>query len=190
MTMTAPAIPATPSAAVAQYSFRRSILEKDKTYTLYPDRLEIHGEGSQPEVYALAQVEKVHLKYERTKQRAYYNCFIHTPGKKISLKHVHFGGIGRIQDQRETYTPFVRSLLATVAQQNPRVALTAGSLFNFIMCIIFLPVVVGVGVLAWTLGSWAGALTMVFFALMCIGMIPRSRPRTVDPASPPANLLP
>jgi hypothetical protein len=187
MTMTAPA---TPANAVAQYTFRRSILEKDKTYTLYPDRLEIHGEGSRPEAYELAQVETVHLKYERSKQRAYYNCFIHTRAKTISLKHVHFGGIGRIQDQSETYTPFVRALLQAVAQQNPRATLKAGSLFNFIMCILLFPFVVGVGVLAWTLGSWAGALTMAFFALMCIGVIPRSRPRTVDPANPPANVLP
>jgi hypothetical protein len=187
MTIAAPAATSTP---VAQYSFRWSILEKDKTYTLYPDRLEIQGEGSRHEVYDLAKVQKVHLKYERSKQRAYYNCFIYTPGKKIALKHVHFGGIGRIEDRRETYTPFVRALLATVAQQNPRAALTSGSMFNFIMCIVMLPFLAGVGVLAYSLDSLGGALTMAFFFVMCIGMIPRSRPRTIDPANPPANLLP
>lgn len=187
MTMTAPA--AAP-ASVAQYSFRRSILESEKTYTLYPDRLEIQGEGSPPEVHALAQVEKVHLKYDRTKQRSYYNCFIHTAGRRVALRHVHFAGIARFEDRRETYTPFVRALLQAVAQQNPRATLKSGSLVNFIMCIVFLPVVVGVGVLAWSLGSWAGALTMAFFALLCLSMIPRSRPRIVDPANPPANVLP
>ncbi|HEX6368142.1 MAG TPA: hypothetical protein VF006_04380 [Longimicrobium sp.] len=188
MTITAPA--ATPSTAVAQHAFRRSILEPEKTYTLYPDRLEIRGEGSPPEVHALAQVEKVHLKYDRSKQRAYYNCFIHTPGRRVSLRHVHFGGIGRFQDRRESYTPFVRALLQAVARQNPHATLRAGSLFNFVMCIILLPLLAGVGLLAFTLNSWAGALGMAFLALMCISMIPRSRPRTVDPADPPANVLP
>jgi hypothetical protein len=188
MTIAAPAVPST---AIAQYAFRRSILESEQTYTLYPDRLEIQAEGTvQPEVYRLAQVDKVHLKYDRSKQRSYYSCFIHTPRKKVALRHVHFAGIARFEDRRDTYTPFVRAVLQAVAQQNPRATLKAGSLVNFIMCIVLLPALVGVGVLAYTLGSWAGALTMAFFALMCIGMIPRSRPRTVDPANPPSNVLP
>lgn len=68
--------------------------------------------------------------------------------------------------------------------------LKAGSLFNYVMCIIFLPLLAGVGVLAFTLNWWAGALGLAFLALVCISMIPRSRPRTVDPANPPANVLP
>jgi hypothetical protein len=188
MTIAAPAVP---SPAVAQYAFRRSILESEKTYTLYPDRLEVQAEGTaQPEVYRLAQVDKVHLKYDRTKQRSYYSCFIHTPREKVVLRHLHFAGIARFQDQRETYTPFVRAVLQAVAQQNPRATLKAGSLANFIMCIILLPFVVGGGILAYTMGSLGGALGMAFLALMCIGVIPRSRPRTVDPANPPSNVLP
>lgn len=184
------AAPAAPSTALSQYAFRRSILEKERTYTLYPDRLEIVGEDAPLEAHPLAQVQTVHLKYERSKQRAYYQCFIHTPRGKISLKHIHFGGIGRLQARSETYTPFVRALLVAVAQQNPRATLKAGSLANFIMGIVFLPILAGVGVLAYTLGSWGGALGMAALALMCVGMIPRSRPRTIDPANPPANVLP
>ena len=187
MTIAAPAVS---SPAIAQYAFRRSILESERTYTLYPDRLEIRYEGAQPEVYRLAQVDKVHLKYDRSKQRSYYSCFIHTPGNKVALRHVHFAGIARFEDRRDTYTPFVRAVLQAVAEQNPRATLKAGSLGNFIMCIILLPFLVGVGFLAYTLDSWGGVLTMAFFALMCIGMIPRSRPRTVDPANPPSNVLP
>lgn len=181
---------AAPAAALASHSFRRSILEKENTYTLYPDRLEIEGEESPREVHALAQVEKVHLKYDRSKQRAYYNCYIHTPQRKIALRHVHWGGIARFEDRSATYTPFVRALLTAVAQQNPRATLKAGSLANFILGIILLPLLAGVGVLAYTLGSWGGALGMAFLAMMCVGMIPRSRPRAVDPANPPENLLP
>jgi uncharacterized MAPEG superfamily protein len=185
------AAPATPSTAISQYAFRRSILESEKTYTLYPDRLEIQAEGTvQPEVYRLAQVDKVHLKYDRSKQRSYYSCFIHTPARKVAIRHVHFAGIARFEDRRETYTPFVRAVLQAVAQQNPRATLKAGSLATFIMCIVLLPMLIAVGVLAYTLDSWGGVLTMAFFALMCIGMIPRSRPRTFDPANPPSNVLP
>ena len=182
--------PAAPSTALAQYAFRRSILEREKTYTLYPDRLEIQGEGAPHEVFPLTQVSEVHLKYDRSKQRAYYNCFIHTPARRVCLRHVHFAGIGRFENRRETYTPFVRALLQAVARQNPGATLRAGSLFNFVMCIIFLPLLAGMGVLSLTLNSWPGALGVAFLALICISVIPRSRPRTVDPANPPANVLP
>lgn len=188
MMMTAPA--ATPAAPLAQHSFRRGVLEKEKTYTLYPDRLEITREGVAPEVHSLAEVDAVHLKYERSKQRQYYFCTVRTGRGKIVLRHLHFAGIARFEDRAATYTPFVRALLLAVAQQNPRATLKSGSLFTFIALIVLLPVVLGVAVLAWSLNSVRGVLTMAFIALLCIGMIPRSRPRVVDPANPPADVLP
>ncbi|HEU4885087.1 MAG TPA: hypothetical protein VFT45_22695 [Longimicrobium sp.] len=188
MTMTAPA--AAPAASLAQHSFRRGILESEKTYTLYPDRLEITQEGAAPDVYDLSQVDTVHLKYERSKQRAYYFCIVRTPRGKVLLRHLHFAGIARFEDRSATYTPFVRALLSAVAQQSPRATLKAGSLFTFIMLIVLLPFLLGVAALAYSFNSLGGALGMVFMALLCIGMIPRSRPRTVDPANPPANVLP
>jgi hypothetical protein len=187
MTMTAPAT--TESTALAQYSNRRGISESERTYTLYPDRLEIRGEGFPSQVHDLSQVKKIHLRYHRTQQRAYYQCFIHTPSRRVTLVHTHWAGLAKFEDRRETYTTFVRALLLA-ASKHPSVKIKAGSLGTFIAALVFTPVVALLAVAAAMVKSWWIALGLGFTALTCLSIIPRSRPRTVDPANPPANVLP
>lgn len=183
-------IEAPPATALASYSFRRSILEPEKTYTLYPDRLEVAAEGEPAQRYPLDQVDTVHLKYERTKQRAYFQCFIHTrSGDRVSLRHVHWGGVANFQDRRESYTPFVRAVLRALASR-PGVTFKAGSLLNFITAIIGIPAFAVLAGLAFSIGSTAPGLFALFMLLLCIPVLRRSRPRSVDPLNPPASVLP
>ncbi|HEX2078067.1 MAG TPA: hypothetical protein VHG08_10165 [Longimicrobium sp.] len=187
MTITAPSPAA--AAPIASYSFRRSILEREKTYTLYPDRLEVAAEGEMPGVYPLDQVDEVHLKFDRTKQRAYFSCFIHTADGKIALRHVHWGGVANFQDRRETYTPFVRALLLALANR-PGIYFHAGSLLNFLTAIVGLPLVVVLGLAALAADRMVGVGLAALLAFMCLSILPRSRPRRFDPRNPPAALLP
>lgn len=173
----------------AQYSFRRSVLEQELTYTLHPDRLVVEGAGLPPQSYPLSDVRKVHLKYEHTKQRAYYQCFIHLTRGRIALRHVHYVSFAKFEDRRTTYTPFVKALLAAVAGV-PGVQFKAGSMANFIGAIIGVPLMAGLAWLCISLGRFvlaSVAATMAFIALLMIG---RSRPRRVDPLAPPDDLLP
>lgn len=180
---------APPSACLARYAFRKSILESEKTYALYPDRLEIQAEGEPPEVHPLADVETVHLKFERTRQRGYFQCFIHARGGRIMLRHVHWGGIGSFQDRRETYTPFVRALLRALAQV-PGVRFKAGSLLNFASAIIGLPLMLILGVLTLVAGLWPATALAALMVFVCASVLRRSRPRAVDPLNPPEDVLP
>ena len=183
-------IEAPPAAALATYSFRRSILEPEKTYTLYPDRLEVGAQGEPPRHYPLDQVDTVHLKYERTKQRAYFQCFIHTrTGDRVSLRHVHWGGLAKFDDRRESYTPFVRAVLQALAGR-PGVTFKAGSLLNFIAALIGIPAFAVLAGLAFSIGSTAPGLFALFMLLLCIPVLRRSRPRSVDPLNPPVSVLP
>jgi hypothetical protein len=187
MTMTAPAAA---TEALAQHSFRSGIQDTEKTYTLYPDRLEITQAGAAPVVHDLSQVRKVHLKYERSESRTYYRCLIDSPNRRrLTIYSKHWAGIANVQDRRDTYTPFVRALLLAVSR-NPGVQLKAGSIPNFIAAIVFTPIVALLAAIAAILQSWWIALGFGVLALTCLSMIPRTRPRTVDPANPPANVLP
>lgn len=177
------------SAAVVRYSFRRSILESEKTYTLYPDRLEVTAEGEPARVHPLDQVETVHLKYDRTKQRAYFQCFIHTRTDRIALRHVHWGGPMIFQDRRETYTPFVRALLLALADRQ-RVHFKAGSLLNFVTALVGLPLMLALGLMALAAGLWPATALAALMVFVCLSILPRSRPRSFDPRDPPAALLP
>jgi len=172
-----------------QYSFRRSVLEQQRTYTLYPDRITIEGGGIPEQNYALAEVRKVHLKYEHTKQREYYQCFIHTARGRIALRHVHYVGFADFEDRRKTYTPFVKALLGAAANV-PGVRFQAGSMANFIGAIIGVPLMAG---LAWICISLDRIGLAVFAGAMgglSMIMIGPSRPRRFDPLAPPDDLLP
>lgn len=187
MTMTTAAAPV--SACLARYSFRRNVLEKDRTYSLYPDQLVVEEEGVPIQAIDLARVRKVHLKYERTKQRAYFLCAISGGPQHLELKHIHFGGILRLEDRRETYTPFVRALLLAMAGR-PGVQIKAGSMLNFITAIVGIPLTLGLGLVMLMLDQWAGMGAAALLLVMCLSVIRRSRPRAVDPANPPAAFLP
>jgi hypothetical protein len=187
MTMTAPAAA---TDALARHSFRSGIHDTEKTYTLYPDRLEITQQGAAPVVHDLSQVRKVHLKYEKGGSRTYYRCLIDSPNRRrLTILSMHWAGIGNVEDRRDSYTPFVRALLLAVSR-NPGVKLKAGSIPNFIAALVFTPVVALLAAAAALMESWWIALGLGFLALTCLTMIPRTRPRTVDPANPPASVLP
>lgn len=187
MTMT-DAPPAT-AACLARYSFRRNVLEKERTYSLYPDQLVVEEEGVPIQAIDLDRVRKVHLKYERTKQRAYFLCSISGGPQHLELKHLHFGGILKIEDRRETYTPFVRALLLAMAGR-PAAQLKAGSMINFISAIVGIPLTLGLGLLMWMLDQWAGIGAATLLLMMCLATLKRSRPRKIDPSNPPAKFLP
>lgn len=174
-------------APLARYTFRRSVLEEPRTYSLYEDRLVI--EGTSPQTYLLADVRTVHLKYEHTKQREYYQCFIHTRRGRIALRHVHWDSFAKFEDQRATYTPFVRALLAAVAHV-PGVRFKAGSMMNFGCAIAGVPLMLGLAWLCLSLGRLGLAIFAAAMGGIAVLMIGPSRPRKVDPLAPPTDLLP
>jgi hypothetical protein len=170
------------------YSYCRSVLEPMRIYTLDGDRLVVEGDGA-PKTYLLSEVRKVHLKYEHTKQREYYQCFIHTARGQIFLRHVHYVSFGKFEDRRTTYTPFVRALLAALARV-PGVRFQAGSMANFVGAILGVPLMAGLMWLCVSLGRIALAIFAAAMGGIAVLMIGRSRPRQFDPLAPPEELLP
>ncbi len=174
---------------VPHYTFRRSVLEQDRTYSLYPDGIVVEGGDMTPRTYLWEEIRRVHLKYEHTKQREYYQCFLHTRRGRIDLRHVDWQSFGRFQDRRATYTPFVRALLAELARV-PGVRFKAGSTANFIGAIVGAPVMAGLMWLCVSLGRYGLAIFAAAMGGLAVFMIGPSRPRRFDPLAPPADLLP
>lgn len=171
-------------APIAHYAFRRSVLEQDKSYSLYTDRLVVDGIP-----YPLSEIRKVHLKYEHSKQRGYYQCHIHTMRGRIDLRHVHWQSFGSFEDRRASYTPFVKALIAEAAKM-PGVEFRAGSLVNFIAAIVGVPLMAGLAWLCVSMGRYAMATLATFFGGLSLIMIEPSRPYRFDPLTPPPSLLP
>ena len=179
-----------PDPPLARYAFRRSVLEQEVTYTLYGDRLVIEGGSALgPRFHLLSDVRAVRLRYEHSKQREYYQCFIHTKRHRISLRHVHWRGVMDFEDRRATYTPFVKALLAALAPY-PGVQFRAGSMANFIGAMIGAPIMAGLLWLCASLGRIGPAILAGFMLGLCLLMLGPSRPRRFDPLAPPADVLP
>jgi hypothetical protein len=179
-----------PDPPLAQYAFRRSVLEKEATYTLYGDRLVIEeGPGRGTRFHLLCDVRAVRLRYEHSKQREYYQCFISTKRERIDLRHVHWRGVMDFEDRRATYTPFVKALLRELAP-DPGVQFRAGSMANFIGAIVGAPIMAGLVVLGALLGRFGSAVFAGFMLAVCLLMLGPSRPRRFDPLAPPEDVLP
>lgn len=174
---------------LARYTFRRSVLEEPRTYSLYTDRIVIEGTQTAAQTYPLAEVHMVHLKYEHTKQRGYYQCFVQTKRGRISLHHLHWAGFAKFEDQRATYTPFVRALLAAVAHV-PGVRFKAGSMMNFGCAIAGVPLMTFLAWLCFSMGRDGLGIFACVMGGIALLMIAPSRPRKFDPLSPPPRLLP
>lgn len=174
---------------IARYWFRRSVLEQTRTYSLFPDGIVVEGGDVPPRTYLWSEIRRVHLKYEHTKQREYYQCFIHTARGRIDLRHLHYVSFGKFDDRRAAYAPFVRALLAEVARV-PGVELRGGSMVNFIFAIAGVPVMLGVAWLCFSLGRPGLGIFAALMGGLALLMIGPSRPRKLDPLNPPDDLLP
>jgi hypothetical protein len=179
-----------PDPPLAQYAFRRSVLETEITYTLYGDRLVLeNGPRLGPRFHLLSDVRAVRLRYEHSKQREYYECFIYTKRQRIYLRHLHWRGVMDFEDRRATYTPFVKTLLRELAPY-PGVQFRAGSMANFIGAIVGAPIMAGLLVLCAYLGRTGSAVLAGFMLGLCLLMLGPSRPRSFDPLAPPEDVLP
>lgn len=176
-----------PHACLVQFSALRAGADADVYARIRSDRR--RGAGPAPRVYLLSDVRKVHLKYEHTKQREYFQCFIHTTRGPIDLRHVDYVSFGKFKDQRDTYTPFVKALLAEVARV-PGVEFRAGSMTNFVGAIVGTPVMGGLAWLCFSLGRYALAIFAAAMGGLAMMMIAPSRPRRFDPLAPPSDVLP
>ncbi|HYH78607.1 MAG TPA: hypothetical protein VEX86_02395, partial [Longimicrobium sp.] len=135
------------------------------------------------------RVRRVHLKYNHTKQRAYYECHIRFDRWKLFLRHVHWGGPGTFDDRSATYTPFVRALLHQLGQY-PHVEMKAGSMVNFIGAIVGVPLFLALGALTISMERWVSTGLAGLMLVICLLSISRSRPRRFTGDTPPADLLP
>ncbi|HEX2205553.1 MAG TPA: hypothetical protein VHG91_19735 [Longimicrobium sp.] len=180
-----------PAASVIEHAFRRSVLEKEKRFTLSADALTVQEEGRPEERFPLSDVRDVHLRFHRTQQRDYYQCRIGLAGgRTIFLQHVHWGGIASFEDRRATYTPFVLALHALLRPHAARVSFRAGSFGTFLMALIVTPIIAVLFLGTLIVGRWIAAGLLALVLLTLLPIIPRSRPRGYAPDAPPARLLP
>jgi hypothetical protein len=177
--------------ALSVYAFRRSVVEKERTFTLHPDAIVITTPGLKDARIPLVAVRKVHLHFHRTKQRDYYQCSLKLEdGRTLLLQDQHWKGFADFESRSATFTPFIRALHEALLPYRDNIRFESGSLGAFIGALIMTPVTVGLLLVALWAGLWLVALGLAAVVLSLLPIVPRSRPRPYQPGSPPEKLLP
>lgn len=185
------AAPSAAPASVVEYSFRRSVSEREQTFSLRPDALVISTPGGGEERIALSAVRRVHLRSHRSRRQNYHECRIKLEdGRTVFLQDMHHAGGGTLESRGDTFTPFVRALHQALLPYREGIRFEIGSLGSFIGAVLVTPVVVAMAVLMLLAEFRVLALGCALTLLAMLPVLPRSRPRRYPPESPPAGLLP
>lgn len=179
-----------PPAHAAEYSFRTSIFESERHFTLADGAITVRDEGGEQRV-PLSDVEEVHLRFHRTKQRDYYQCRVRLrSGRKLFLQNRHWGGIANFEDRSAAYTAFVAALHQELAHASPAVSFRSGSFMTFVGTIMVAAVVALLLVVAVLIQQWIATALMALILFSLLPIIPRSLPRAYAPDALPRGLLP
>ncbi len=181
------------------YSFRPSLIEKERRWVLLSDTLAWSAEEFH-DMTLLSDIAEIRLEYSPTRYVArMYRCHIRTrSGKAWQLKNHHFAGVGQFEDRSETYRDLIENLIARVASQQPQCKFRGGvSWLNWLFSTLFmcgsLFVLAIVLFYMWTAVGWLVIVKMLiiaFFLPRAFLWISRNRPKAIDPRNIPAELLP
>ena len=180
------------------YSIRSRMIEKEKHFRLTPDAL-VWTSGGKEERIAYTDVARINLMVGQSQYGMAANCAIWPKtGKRLIFGTVHFASAVSYENRAAGYGPFVRALLARIADAAPDAEYTRGSPLDYLLLKIGLFMLSGLGVAVVLLGAVARlAVEPVFLGLFgfIAVMIPVTyrlmqsrKPTPIDPRSPPAEL--
>ncbi len=175
----------------ATYTFRRSLLDQEQTYTLEGAEMVVSAEGREVERIPLSAVEEVSLRFHRTRMWTAHQAFVkYGKGRRVVLQDLHFKGIANAESRAASYSAFLRSLHAALAEHGGAVRFRAGSVFNFLGSIVMTVVMLAILAGALLFRSWIVAVPAALILLRLVPIIPRSRPLKYTADRIPQKLLP
>jgi hypothetical protein len=192
---------------MTDYRVRRTVFEKESVLTVENGALVRTVEGAVAQTMPLDQVHKVSLTYQPLTMGDRWVCSVNGPGGRIWFPSASFTGVGRVEDRRASFRPFVEALnLALANEPNAeRTAFIQGSNLSAYTALILLILLAILGVLLVMalfgtmiegkgLGSfaWAGlpSLVTLWAGRMVWAMWRRNRQGHYDPRAVPASFAP
>jgi hypothetical protein len=185
-----------------EYSTRRTLFEKEKRYLLRDDALEVVDEGGATVTVPYADIAEVSLAYLPSRYHSrIYRCLVRTrTGAKIPILNTHMAGFAKFEDRSAAWSPFVRELHRRLVPRAGSIRFRVGVGAAMWGCMVFaLVLLVAAAVAVGALMSKGAELTgsamvkiAVLVVLLPLGVayLRKNRPKSYDPAQPPADLLP
>ena len=183
-----------------EYAFRKSAFEKEKTYVLTKDGIEVSDPDGPKTVYKYADIEQVNTSFAASKNNSFYQCRLKlTNGLSLSLKSQHYRGIADFEDRDEAYSTFVTRLHKLLAVSNPHVVYKKGigmigyiaSMLVFTIAGLLLPIgSIAALITGSILYGVIGVIASILLILRMVKYTRKNKPGKYSPDNIPKTLLP
>lgn len=183
----------------ATYTVRRNALETARAWAVDDKGLSWQG-GPQSGHFDFSEIATIRLEYGATRfDAARFVCSVcRFNGWTEQIVSTEYSGLADFTDRKADYVPFVRALITATAAANPKCQFVAGSgtgrywlniaalVFSAVV-IIFAALSFGIPLIAVIV---AKAVVILFLLPRALAWVRRNKPRSFDPASIPAEVLP
>ncbi len=174
-------------------------LDKDTLYRLDDEGFSWSNTRGEDRM-AYADIASIHLMVSDSTYGRGRLCRVRdTARRKRVFRSLHCFHLGSFEDRIAGYGPFVRELLKRVGEESPKVSVTRGSMFEYVVLWIGLSLLVFSGAITLLAVFGAGiapdpgimgfALFIVLMIPIVIGFMKRRKPRRIDPFDPPRELV-
>jgi hypothetical protein len=184
---------------MTSYFFRKSALEKGKTFSLDEDALVIDDAASASIRVPFKDITTIRLSYAPDRMRRNnFQCAVESPQGKYAFMSTSYVSLANFKSDSQRYATMVKELISKVAAANPTVSLVSGKpKFAYRLSIIlmiagFLAVAMLIYFLGETMSSvsWMKFILILLLIPMAFSYIMKNKPGTFSAESIPANLLP
>ncbi len=183
-----------------EYTFRKSAFEKEKTYTLTKEGIEVTDHEGAKYLYEYVNVIEVKTSYAASKNNSFYQCAVKMAnGASLLLKSQHYRGLADFEDRNEAYSVFVTRFHNLLAAANPLVVYKKGiglvgyiaSMLIFVIAGLILPIIsIGALFTGSLLYGIVGILASIFLMIKMVRYARKNKPGKYAPNDIPGNLLP
>jgi hypothetical protein len=190
-----------PQAAPTVYSCRRSAFGNEAGWTLGPNALVRAEAGQAAQHVPYGDVEELRLRFDPVRfDRRRYRCDIRRKdGRRLTVRSTSYVSFGTFEDRGERYAPFVRALVARVAEAAPACRFRTGKppvaywLRHIAALAALMLLAAAVAVVAELPPNFSAALKLGMIALyvpVAWRLAGRDLPRTFAAERIPAGVLP
>jgi hypothetical protein len=189
-----------PPPLTLQHTVRISALEPERTWKLHGDTLIMATAGQNDIPIPLQKISQVRLAFEPTRfQRNRFRCHLYNQSYiAATIQNESYKGIATFEDQSESYTEFLNTLIPRIGSLSPNAKFITGTshlawignaifitfsfslllLVLFLMASAFPPLII------------VKLILIAFFIPTLFRWFKRNKPSSFSPYSIPENLLP
>lgn len=182
------------------YSFRKSAFEKEKSYKLTKDGIQITDHNGSVSLAKYADILQVNLSFVSTKHNSFYQCELKLKtGSGLLLKSQHFAGIANFEDRNADYAKFISGLHEILNASGLNIKYKKGisslgyfaSMAVFIIAGILFPIVsIGMLIGGQIIFGALGVFVSIMLFLRMKKYMKKNKPGTYTPDQLPETLIP